>query len=153
MRGFGVLVGVSYSLAKNVRKVVTNGPSRIISLFSKATNGSPKPSKTLLSQEAIRAVVLEELARLQGGLEGGLSLAEFEERLQLMATAIDALRQKIVELGASGTVSTEDMWNAVDSLTAAQSLTGGEKVVLVNIFKKNIALQKPELIGTGIEQC
>ena len=150
IRGLGAFVGISCGVARKVRKAVMESPSGIVSLFSKATKRSAKPGKTLLTQEAIRAVVLEELARLQSGLEDGLSLAEFEERLKLMAEAIDALQQKIVELSASGAVSPEDMWDAVDSLTAAKSLTGGEKAVLVNIFKKNIALQKPDSAGADV---
>ena len=88
---------------------------------------------------------------MQGLEGGGLNLTEFEARLRLMAEAIEALQAKIAELGASGPVSTADMWDAIGSVQAAESLNNSERAVLVNIFRKNISLQRPEFINTGIE--
>ena len=102
------------------------------------------------SREKIRAIVTEELIRLVGG-ETELTRTKLEERLQIMAETILALQERINELSARGPVSEADMREAVDSLKAAESLTNDERVVLVKVFRQNVALQKPELVGAAID--
>ncbi|MCK4788568.1 MAG: hypothetical protein KAV87_32805, partial [Desulfobacteraceae bacterium] len=51
-------------------------------------------------------------------------------------------------LGARGHISQTDMLEAMDSLKTADSLTNDERTVLVNVFRQNIALQKPELVDS-----
>ena len=101
------------------------------------------------SREKIRAIVTEELMHLVGK-ETELTRIKLEERLQIMAETILALQERINELGARGPVSEADMWEAVDSLKAAEALTNDERVVLVKVFRQNVALQKPELVGDAI---
>jgi len=110
----------------------------------------PRRWKPLSDHDAIRTVVLEELARLHGP-EPSLDLTEFQERLKVMTETILALQKRIDELGARGSFTAADMQDAVDSLKSAESLTNSEKAVLVNIFRKNVTLQKPDLIDADLD--
>ena len=75
--------------------------------------------------------------------------AEFEQRFEIMAQAILALQKRLDELVVSGHISGRDVLEAMASLKVANSLTNNEKAVLVNVFRQNIALQKPKLINTA----
>jgi len=75
--------------------------------------------------------------------------ASLEQRLQVMAEAILALQKRLDELVAGGHISGRDVLEAMASLKVANSLTNNEKAVLVNVFRQNIALQKPKLINTA----
>ena len=149
MRSLGTFVGTSYSLIRDTGRTVISGPSKIISLLSKALKRSSKSHKFLSDEEAIRRVVLQEMAHLQGLEGGGLTLSQFEGRLKVMTETILELQKRIDELGLRDSLSAKDMWDAVDSLKTAQTLTNSEMAVLVNIFRKNIALQKPKLVEVG----
>jgi hypothetical protein len=96
-----------------------------------------------------RSIVTEELIRLLKA--EGLGEKKLEQRLQVMAETIVALQERIDELVDQGCVSETDVLDAMDSLETAGSLSSDEKAVLVNVFRQNIALQKPELVGTAIE--
>jgi len=85
------------------------------------------------------------------GEETELTRTKLEERLQIMAQTILALQERINELSARGPISEADMWEAVDSLKAAESLTNDERAVLVRVFRQNVALQKPELVGAATD--
>ncbi len=150
MRGLGTAAGVSYNCIRGTGKALRGVPSCVYALFSRVTERPPKPDKPLSGEKAIRAVVLKELSRVQE-LKDGSTLGELEKRLKRMAGTIEALQAKITELSESDDVSTEDMWEAVDSLDISESLTNTEKAVLVNIFRQNVTLQKPEHNDTGIE--
>ena len=101
------------------------------------------------SRERIRSIVTEELIRLVGK-ETELTRTKLEERLQVMAETILALQERINELSARGPISEADMWEAVGSLEAAESLTDDERAILVNVFRQNIELQKPKLVDIAI---
>jgi hypothetical protein len=118
----------------------------------KALRKSVENLRPQSSREKIRAIVTEELMHLVGK-ETELTRIKLEERLQVMAQTILALQERINDLSASGPVSEADMWEAVDSLEAAQSLTNGERVVLVKVFRQNVALQKPELACDAVLKC
>ena len=91
----------------------------------------------------------EELIRLVGK-ETELTRTKLEERLQVMAETILALQERINELSARSPISEADMWEAVGSLEAAESLTDDERAILVNVFRQNIELQKPKLVEIAI---
>ena len=91
-----------------------------------------------------RAIVTEELMRLIG--TKGLAEENLEQRLRVMAETILALQERLDELGSRGDISETDMLEAMDSLKTADALTNDERAVLVNVFRQNIALQKPELV-------
>jgi len=78
--------------------------------------------------------------------------AELQERLQVMAEAIESLQEKIAELSTRGPIGEADMWKVMGSLKAAASLTDDERAILANVFRQNIAIQKPELIDTAVVQ-
>ena len=79
--------------------------------------------------------------------EGRITPPELEERLRLMAAAIAALQERIDKIGPRGSIISEaTMWKEVGSLEAAESLTHDERTLLVNVFRQNIAIQKPELV-------
>jgi len=125
------------------------GSINVLAWPRKALRESIKKPRPLPSRETIRAIVTEELIRLVGK-ETELTRIKLEERLQIMAETILALQERINELSARGPVSEADMWEAVDSLKAAEALTNDERVVLVKVFRQNVALQKPELVGDAI---
>jgi hypothetical protein len=105
--------------------------------------------RSIFPGSKVRNIVIEELIRLMGA--EGLVKEELEQRLQVMTETIVALQKRIDELAARGHISETDVLGAMDSLETARSLSNDEKTVLVNIFRQNIALQKPELIGTDID--
>ena len=76
---------------------------------------------------------------------------KLEQRLKIMAETILALQERIDELVAGGHISQTDMLDALDSIKAADFLTNDERVMLVNVFRQNIALQRPELVGVDID--
>ena len=92
----------------------------------------------------VQTAVTEELMHAEAHTEASL-----EQRLQIMAEAIFALQKRLDELVAGGHISGRDMLEAMDSLKVADSLTNNERTVLVNVFRQNIALQKPKLINTA----
>ncbi|MBA7623738.1 hypothetical protein ES703_31137 [subsurface metagenome] len=126
------------------------GSLNVLAWPRKALRKSAGKLRPQSSREKIRAIVTEELIRLVGG-ETELTRTKLEERLQIMAETILALQERINELSARGPVSEADMWEAVDSLKAAEALTNDERVVLVKVFRQNVALQKPELVGAAID--
>jgi hypothetical protein len=79
-----------------------------------------------------------------------LTDSKLEQRLQVMAETILALQEKLDELSIRGRISEDDMLDAMSSLKMADSLTSDERTLLVNVFRQNIAIQKPELVGTDI---
>jgi len=129
------------SFAEEERDKFTNLPAEI--------QPSNSTGEALSTREAIRSIVIEELARLQNA-EGKVTLLGLEKRVQLMAEAIEALQNKIAEMSIRGPVSETDMWEAMGSLEAAELLTNDERAMLVNVFRQNIALQKPELVGVAV---
>ncbi len=137
-RGFGHSVG---RLVGTTRKVLSWPGSTLSKAIEKLRSIFPSAN--------VRTIVTEELIRLLGA--EGLAEEKLEQRLQVMAETILALQERIDELGARGHISETDMLDAMDSLKTARSLTNDEKAVLVNVFRQNIALQKPELVGTAID--
>ena len=134
-RGTGTLIGASLQALASVRKALRKSVGKL------------RPQS---SREKIRAIVTEELIHLVGK-ETELTRRRLEERLQVMTQTILALQERINELSARGPISEADMWEAVGSLEAAESLTDDERAILVNVFRQNIALQKPKLVGVAID--
>ena len=137
-RGFGHSVG---RLVGTTRKVLSWPGSTLSKAIEKL--------RSIFPSAKVRPIVTEELIRLLGA--ENLAEEKLEQRLQVMAETILALQERIDELVARGHISETDMLDAMDSLKTARSLTNDEKAVLVNVFRQNIALQKPELIGTTID--
>jgi len=132
--GTGEFVGGSHNALASARKALRKSVEKL----------RPQSSK-----ERIRSIVTEELIRLVGK-ETELTRTKLEERLQVMAEAILALQERIDELSAHGPISEADMWKAMGSLKAAEPLTNDERSVLVNVFRQNIALQKPGLVDAAV---
>ncbi len=137
-RGFGHSVG---RLVGTTRKVLSWPGSTLSKAIEKL--------RSMFPSAKVRTIVTEELIRLLGA--ENLAEEKLEQRLQVMAETILALQERIDELVARGHISETDMLDAMDSLKTARSLTNDEKAVLVNVFRQNIALQKPELVGTAID--
>jgi len=95
-----------------------------------------------------RAIVTEELMRLMSAEE--YAEDKLEQRLKVMAETIVALQERLDQMVVSGHISQTDMLEAMDSLKTADSLTNDERAVLVNVFRQNITLQKPELVDTAV---
>jgi hypothetical protein len=133
--GMGKFIGGSLKALASIRKAVRKSAGKL------------RPQS---SREKIRAIVTEELIHLVGK-ETELTQRKLEERLQVMTQTILALQERINELSARGPISEADMWEAVGSVEAAEFLTDDERAILVNVFRQNIALQKPKLVGVAID--
>jgi hypothetical protein len=99
----------------------------------------------------IRTIVLEELARSQGA-ERGITLAEFEEYLRLMADTIEAIQKRILESGGHGLEREALVSAAMASVGDTSLLNEEERAIPTNIFRQNVAIQKPELVDSAVEQ-
>jgi len=111
--------------------------------LSKAT----EKLRTIFSSAKVRTVVAEELTHLIGN--EGLAEDKLERHLKVMAGTILALQERRDQMVAGGHISQTDMLEAMDSIKTADALTNDERGVLVNVFRQNIVLQKPELVGTA----
>ena len=137
--GLGKFVGASHNILVSVGKAPRNALKR-----------SAERLRTMSTEEKIRSIIIEELTRLMSK-QTEFTGAELQERLQVMAEAIQSLQDKIAELSARGPISQADMFKAMGSLKVAASLTDDERAILANVFRQNIAIQKPELIDTVVE--
>ncbi len=159
MRSLGGVVGASCCLVKGVGRsigascrMLTGGTSKILTLFSRAPKRSTQKEQTLTSREQIRSVVIEELARSQGA-EQRITLAELEEHLRLMTDTIEAIQKRILELSDYGLEHEALVSTAMASVENVSLLNNGEKVILTNIFRHNVAIQKPELVDAAVGQA
>lgn len=139
---------ISCSLGRGVGKLVW-GTRTILSWPGNTLGIAIEKLRSVFPGSNVRNIVTEELIRLMGS--EGLVEENLEKRLQVMAETIVALQKRIDELVARGHISETDVLDAMDSLETARSLSNDEKAVLVNVFRQNIALQKPELVGTAID--
>ena len=139
---------ISCSLGRGVGKLV-GGTRNILSWPGHTLNIAIEKLRSVFPGSNVRNIVTEELIRLMGA--EGLVEEKLEKRLQVMAETIIALQERIDELAARGHISDTDVLGAMDHLETARSLSNDEKAVLVNIFRQNIAIQKPELVRTEID--
>ncbi len=138
-RGFGHSVG---KVVGTTRKALSWPGSTLGKAIEKLRSVFPSAK--------VRTIVTEELTRLMS--DEGLAEEKLEQRLKVMSETILALRERLDEMVASGHISQTDMLEAMDSLKAADSLTNDERTVLVNVFRQNIALQKPELVNAAVDE-
>jgi len=132
--GLGKFVGGGFSAFSSVGKAM------------RRLMGKLRP---LSSRKKIRTIVIEELARSQGAGQR-ITLAEFEERLRLMADTIEAIQKRIVELSGRGLEYEALVSAAMASVENVSLLNEEERVILTNIFRQNVAIQKPELIDNVV---
>ena len=107
-------------------------------------------SRSTFPSAKVRSIVVEELTRLMGA--EALAEEKIEQRLKVIAETILAFQERLDELAVRGPISEADMFKAMGSFEAAAFLTDDERVVLANVFRQNIKIQKPELIDTVVEQ-
>ncbi|MHC4728881.1 MAG: hypothetical protein ACYS17_16815 [Planctomycetota bacterium] len=138
--GVGKFFGESLNVMSTVRKAVGKSARKSVGILGTLR---PQPSKN-----RIRSVVMEELARLQNTS----NLAELEERLQLLADTIEAIQKRMLELSGRGLGHEALVSAAMASVENVNRLNSEEKVILTNIFRQNVAIQKPELVDTAISQ-
>jgi hypothetical protein len=132
--GMGKFVGGSFGALVSVRKAL------------RELMGKLRP---LPSRKRIRTIVLEELARSQGA-EQRITLAELEERLRLMADTIEAIQKRILELSGRGLEREALVSAAMASVENVSLLNDEERAILTNIFRQNVAIQKPELVNNAV---
>jgi hypothetical protein len=130
----GKFIGGSFSALVSVRKAL------------RELMGKLRP---LPSRKKIRTIVLEELARSQGA-EQRITLAELEERLRLMADTIEAIQKRILELSGRGLEHEALISAAMASVENVSLLNDEERAILTNIFRQNVAIQKPELVDNAV---
>lgn len=138
---------ISCSLGRGAGKLV-GGTRTILSWPGNTIKIAIEKLRSIFPSSNVRNIVTEELIRLMGA--EGLGEEKLEQRLQVMAGTIVALQERIDELVARGHISETEVLDVMDSLEAARSLSNDEKAVLINVFRQNIALQKPELVDPAI---
>ena len=136
---------ISHYFGHSVGKLV-GGTRKVLSLPGSALSKAIEKLRSIFPNAKVRAVVAEELNRLMGTEE--LAEDKLERRLKVMAETILALQERLDEMVAGGHISQTDMLEAMDSIKTTDSLTNDERTVLVNVFRQNIALQKPEFANT-----
>jgi len=138
--GVGKVFGESLNVMSTVRKAVGTSMRKSVGIL-----GTLRPQP---SAKKIRAIVMEELARTQNTA----TMAELEERLQLMADTIEAIQRRMLELSGRGLGHEALVTAAMASVETVGRLNSEEKAILTNIFRQNVAIQKPELVDTAIGQ-
>jgi hypothetical protein len=128
--GIGRFIGGSFSVLVSIRK---------------ALGGSMGRLRPMSSRKKIRTIVLEELARSQGA-DQKITLTELEDRLKLMADTIEAIQKRILELSGRGLEHEALVAAAMASVENVSLLNEEERVILTNIFRQNLEIQKPELV-------
>jgi hypothetical protein len=141
------LSDISRGFGHGVGKLV-GGTRKVLSLPGSALSKAIEKLRSIFPSAKVRTVVAEELTRLMEA--EGLAEEKLEQRFKVMAETILALQKKLDEMVAGGHVSQTDMLEAMDSIKTAEALTNDERTVLVNVFRQNIALQKPELVNTAV---
>lgn len=132
--GMGKFIGGGFNILVSVRKALGESMGKL---------------RPLSSKKKIRTIVIEELARSQGA-EQRITLAELEERLRLMADTIEAIQKRILELSGRGLEHEALISAAMASVENVSLLNDEEKVILTNIFRQNVAIQKPELVDNAV---
>jgi hypothetical protein len=128
--GIGRFIGGSFGVLISVRRAFARSIGRL---------------RPMSSRKKIRSIVLEELARSQG-TDQKITLAELEERLRLMADTIEAIQKRILELSGRGLEHEALVAAAMASVENVSLLNEEERVILTNIFRQNLEIQKPELV-------
>lgn len=127
------------------------GSLNVLASARKALGESAKKLRPLSSRKRIQSIVTEELIRL-AGKEAELTRTKLEERLQVMAETIEAIQKEIAELSACGFHHETLVSAAIASVEGPEFLSDEERAILASIFRQNIAIQKPDLIDTAVEQ-
>jgi hypothetical protein len=138
---------ISCSLGQGVGKLV-GGTRKVLSWPGSTLSKAIEKLRSVFPSANIRAIVTEELMRFMAQKEP--TEEKLEQRLKIMAETILALQERLDEMVTHGRISETDMLEAIDSIKTADSLTNDERMVLVNVFRQNIALQKPELVETAV---
>ncbi len=139
--GVGKFFGSSLNAMTTARKAAGKSIGKSIEIL--------KTLRPQSSKNKIRTIVMEELARLQNTN----SLTDLEERLQLMADTIEAIQKRMLELSGRGLGHEALVSAAMASVENVNRLNSEEKAILTNIFRQNVAIQKPELVDTSIGQA
>ena len=139
---------ISCSLGQGVGKLV-GGTRKVLSWPGSTLSKAIEKLRFVFPSAKIRAIVTEELMRFMAQKEP--TEEKLEQRLKIMAETILPLQERIDELVAGGHISQTDMLDALDSIKAADFLTNDERVMLVNVFRQNIAIQRPELVSVDID--
>ena len=138
---------ISCSVGHGVGKLV-GGTRKVLSWPGSTMSKAVEKLHPAFPRAKIRAIVAEELMRFMAQKEP--MEEKLEQRLKIMAETILALQERLDEMINHGHISETDMLEALDSIKTAESLTDDERAVLVNVFRQNIAIQKPEFVGTEI---
>ena len=139
---------VCRSFARGIGRFIGGG-FNVLGLAGKGLRKSVGKLRPLSSRKKIRMIVIEELARSQGAGQR-ITLAELEERLRLMADTIEAIQKRILELSGRGLEHEALISAAMASVENVSLLNDEEKVILTNIFRQNVAIQKPELVDNAV---
>jgi len=132
--GMGKFIGGSFSVLVSSRKAL------------RELMGKLRP---LSSMKKIRTIAIEELARSQGTGQR-ITIAELEERLRLMTDTIEAIQKRILELSGRGLEREALVSAAMASVENVSLLNEEERIILTNIFRQNVAIQKPELVDNAV---
>jgi PAS domain S-box-containing protein len=76
----------------------------------------------------------------------------FRQQIDELKLVNQQLQNQINKLSASGNITETDTSKMMVPSKTTASFSNDEKSILINVFKENIALQKPELIGMVVDE-
>jgi hypothetical protein len=99
--------------------------------------------------EKIRTAMFEKLSRTLYN-QAEFMMTKFSERMGVIDEVARPFYEKINALAARGPVTEGQLWQALNSIEAAENLTEEEKVLLVNIFGKIIGAAKSKFVDAVV---
>lgn len=143
------LTNVCYGFAQSVGRCVGGGRHALASAREAVTRplGRLRPG---FRRDRIRHIVIEEFTRLVYR-DTELTGTELDKRLHVLAETIIVLQERIDGLSTRGPVGEAGRWRETGPLGGTAPVTNDERAILVNIFRQNIALQRPDVVHASVD--
>lgn len=130
------------SLAKNIGFFAGKSRNVLLSARKKLKDSANLPDK-------IRDAMLEKLARTLYK-QAEFMMGKLSERLEVLDEVAGPFYEKISVLRARGPVTEGQLWEAMNSIKAAEKLADQEKVLLVNLFGQIVGAQKSKVVDAVV---
>jgi hypothetical protein len=99
--------------------------------------------------EKMRTAILRKLSQTLYR-QAELMMGKLSERMEAIDEVARPFYEKVNALIAQGPVSEAQLWEAMNSIEAAENLSKEEKVLLVTIFGQIAGAQKPKFVNATI---
>ena len=133
---------VCNSLANHIGFFAGKSRNVLSSARKKLSDSTNLPDK-------IRDAMLERLARTLCK-QAEFMMDKLSERLEVIDEVARPFYQKINVMSARGPVSENQLWEAMNSIEAAEKLADQEKVLLVTLFGQIVGAQKSKLVDAVV---